>query len=221
MKRATAAFCLSWFLSTSSFADQCAWISPAVGIKVEELLAQQAEILLYCELCDGDKPKMVRIESIRINKVDDGKLRELNVNGKAVDLAYAFLPDTAKAGSYQNLSKLVGCDSSGVSSVLAYPFEQDKRQNIAGRYTKGPVTWELGPESGISHSIVVEFGSQKNGNDRGTMRSVSSQEDGKMIFSTPLDGCRFILQPQGNKLKVLSTKVCGKFGLYLSGEFEK
>lgn len=118
--------------------------------------------------------------------------------------------------------RLVGCESSGVSSSITYPTNSQKaRDDLSGRYNKGLVSWELVRQSGLFHAVVVEFTSEKNGHDWGRLESISSLEEGKLVVTTALDSCKFVLEPQEKSIKVLSTKGCGKLGLHLSGVFSR
>jgi hypothetical protein len=209
-------------------ADQCAYVSIGEAEKARKILESVSEMIEYCELCTGDKPKAVRIQDVEVRRVDGAdyaKFRELYVNGAPIDLAYVFVPDGDKTNQYRNLSKMAGCKSDSVSTTITYPPEGGKRSaspdgNWAARYVRGVVGWELiSAGSGPAYQVIVEFGTEANGNDRGEMRLWGEVKDGVLEVKTPVGTCRYTLSKSGAKLKVLAAGDCGAFGPYLAGEF--
>lgn len=208
-------------------ADQCAYVSIDEADKARKILESVSELIEYCELCDGDKPKVARIQEVEVRRVEGGAgYRELYVNGAPIDLAYVFVPDGDKTGQYRNLSKMAGCKSDSVSVTITYPPAGGKAatspdSDWGDRYTKGQVEWELtNVGSGPAYQVVVEFGTEANGNDRGEMRLGGEVKDGLLALNSPVGTCRYTLSKSGTKLKVLSGGDCGAFGPYLSGEFK-
>ncbi len=118
-------------LSMNAMADQCQGITRAEADRAALLLQKNATIIKYCEPCldfPGAKKTSTTtvVNTVKIENL--GSYSTVNVNGKSIDLAYAFLkvsPDRAV-----NLAKIVNCESldeSTVSSVIDADLNTIKR----------------------------------------------------------------------------------------------
>jgi hypothetical protein len=98
-------------------ADQCAWLGEAeVAARAARELARSPTIVELCEPCGQLAPGAPeRVDSIAVRPVDGGA-HEVVVNGRALDLAYTFIPIASR--QYRNLALLVGCPATGVSPGL-------------------------------------------------------------------------------------------------------
>ena len=87
---------LSFTLAASSArADQCAWIDDAAAQKAQAILAKQPMTIEFCEPCGDKAPGVpVKAKSVSIGSPQDG-YKEIELNGKAVDLAYTYVKTSA------------------------------------------------------------------------------------------------------------------------------
>lgn len=102
---------LTMVLSTSAFADQCAYVSKAEAQKALTIVLDAEELQSFCEPCGELRATTTVVKSIGISDVNYDNYWELQVNGVGVDLAYTYVNGV-------NLSKLVGCYSDGVSTSI-------------------------------------------------------------------------------------------------------
>lgn len=98
-------------VSTTAFADQCAYISKTQAQRALKIALEAKSIATLCEPCGETAAKVLETKSIGIHDVNYNGYWELQVNGKGMDLAYTFVNGL-------NLSKLAGCESQGVSSSI-------------------------------------------------------------------------------------------------------
>jgi hypothetical protein len=103
--------------ATEARADQCAWLDdPAVAERAARQLIQRPELVAFCEPCGDVVPAApAAVTAVAVRPVGDGFV-EVVVDGRAIDLAYAYVP-TAD-GQYRNLALLAGCTANGVSPGL-------------------------------------------------------------------------------------------------------
>jgi hypothetical protein len=106
---------LSWGVAS---ADQCAVVSRGEGARAAALLKLNTTIVAYCEPCGDKKPEpgktVISVELRQWDNEDDEV--EVFINGEPTDLAYVFL--RAANGAFNNVAKLVGCKTTGVSAKL-------------------------------------------------------------------------------------------------------
>jgi uncharacterized protein (TIGR03382 family) len=112
-------------------ADQCAWVSKTEAISGARNLGSQfgAKYLEYCEPCGDVAPTPVTVKSVSFSWADEShKYFQVKVNGKMVDLAYAYvamdLDLDGKTDLYQNVGEASGCPVQDVSSTLEPSFVQ-------------------------------------------------------------------------------------------------
>lgn len=98
-------------MSATSFADQCAYITKSQAQKALKIVLEAEEISTLCEPCGEKYAESLNIKSVGISDVNYNGLWHLLANGEELDLAYTFVNGL-------NLSKLVGCESSRVSSSI-------------------------------------------------------------------------------------------------------
>jgi hypothetical protein len=100
-----------------SGADQCAWVEPAVAEKAAALIRESRAVVEWCQPCGESRPaEPANVSSVEVRPTEERAYREVYVNGKAVDLAYLYVQ--SGTDTFRNVSKVVGCESSGVSSEL-------------------------------------------------------------------------------------------------------
>jgi hypothetical protein len=111
-----AAMFLLW--SRPADADQCAWIPAETAEKAAALVRQSGSVIRWCQPCGEGKSSLVdRVRTVDVRRTDDENLREVYVNESAEDLAYLYVQ--VSPGEFRNVSKMVGCESSGVSNDLS------------------------------------------------------------------------------------------------------
>jgi hypothetical protein len=104
-------------LSSTARADQCEWIDEAVAQKAAALVRESLAFVEWCQPCGDAKPsERIAVASVEVRPADDPQFRELWVNGKAVDLAYLFVP--GEGDTFRNVSKVIGCPSTSVSTEI-------------------------------------------------------------------------------------------------------
>jgi hypothetical protein len=104
-------FTATVFTPTVASADQCALISTQTADRAVELARKSTRMIEFCEPCTGG----VMRGPFTINKVERGA-RQVEINGKPVDLAYVFIH--TKGDEYKNLGLAVGCGATNVSKVV-------------------------------------------------------------------------------------------------------
>lgn len=117
MKKIISVILLS--CSFSALADQCQLITAAQAKQAALLMQKGSEVVSLCEPC-GEKAASAKISVVSSAKAKDAdyqKYQEVLVNGKSVDLAYTFVK--VAPNKYVNVSKVVGCDSHGVSEKIS------------------------------------------------------------------------------------------------------
>lgn len=96
-------------------ADQCAAFSdrtqPDAAMK---LIAPGASIAAYCEPCGDAAPMTQVVETVEVQGGDASW--RLVINGAGVDLAYTYLKQKPDSDKFDNVAKLVGCETSDVSA---------------------------------------------------------------------------------------------------------
>jgi hypothetical protein len=95
-------------------ADQCALNDPQINTRAVELAKQSTAVIEYCEPCKGGSMRgPFTIHSVGVRG------REVEINGKPVDLAYVFVH--TKGDEYTNLGLAAGCAATGISRVIRSP----------------------------------------------------------------------------------------------------
>ncbi|MCU0701370.1 MAG: hypothetical protein MUC96_33085 [Myxococcaceae bacterium] len=106
-------------VAPTALADQCAWIPRGQAEKAISKLKGK-NVIEWCEPCGEPKPAKTAAKKASVvtaRPVDDGKLGEVLVNEKPVDLAYLFVE---WGNTYRNVASLVGCPATGVSKRLTW-----------------------------------------------------------------------------------------------------
>lgn len=113
------AFLLLMLAAPAALADQCAWIPRGQAEKAIPALKGK-NVIEWCEPCGEVKPAKTAAKKASVvttRPVDDGKLGEVLVNEKPVDLAYLYVE---WGSAYRNVASIVGCRATGVSRRLAW-----------------------------------------------------------------------------------------------------
>lgn len=112
-------------------ADQCAWVSKTEAINGAKDLGQNfgAKYLQYCEPCGDTAPTPVTVKGVSFSWADEShQYFQVKVNGKMVDLAYAYTAVDedfdGKTDYWQNVGEAAGCPVQDVSSTLEAGFVQ-------------------------------------------------------------------------------------------------
>jgi hypothetical protein len=104
-------------VSLPARADQCAWIPAETAEKAAALIRQSGSVIRWCQPCgEGRSSQVDAVRTVDVRRTDDENLREVYVNDSAEDLAYLYVQ--VSPGAFRNVSKMTGCESSGVSSDL-------------------------------------------------------------------------------------------------------
>lgn len=210
--------------SGAARADQCAWTSKVVAQKAVKALQSADRMLDFCEPCSGAAPVEVKIKDVTFRPAagSDGKYFETVVNGTAYDLAYAFVPVPSTPNKFQNLAKLVSCESTGVSAYVTYPPEKNP-ESWTGTYNKKNVILNLEqPSAGTWFHAQISISSEESGNDRVELAAQAERRNDRISFKTPLKGCGFdVKRTSASTLSLSATGNCGVFGSTLTGVYSK
>jgi hypothetical protein len=106
-------------LSTSAFADQCQLVSATMAKRATLLIQKGAEISDLCEPCGDAKSSAVVsvVKSIKVSDSAGSNLKEISINGIAVDLAYIYVKVAPNKSI--NVAKTIGCKADGVSEIIS------------------------------------------------------------------------------------------------------
>jgi len=100
----------------SAHADQCQSVSADHAAWATKLLTKNAVVATFCESCGDTKPGTpTTITSITTKASTAKDLKTVQINGKAIDLAYTYL-QTGKS-TWANVGLLVGCPVSGGTAI--------------------------------------------------------------------------------------------------------
>jgi hypothetical protein len=117
-RRVLLAAAMLLFGSRAARADQCAWIPADTADKAAALIRESGSVIHWCQPCgDARSSRVDRVRTVDVRRTHDESMREVYVNDNAEDLAYLYVQ--VSPGEFRNVSKLVGCESSGVSSDLS------------------------------------------------------------------------------------------------------
>jgi hypothetical protein len=108
--------------STPAFADQCAWVEPAVAKAAAKELTAGRRIVELCEPCKETKPtaKRALVSGGAVLEVPrHPEYRQVAVDGKLLDLAYLYVERTR--GVFENVAMISGCPAQQVSRELRIP----------------------------------------------------------------------------------------------------
>lgn len=111
--------------SSPAAADQCGVVQRHIGKRVQELVAEGALIAELCEPCGETKPSWLIVRRVEVIDWEPGavenSLVEIQVNSRAVDLAYTYF--RVAETRWQNLALLVGCEATDVSPEIEFVVE--------------------------------------------------------------------------------------------------
>lgn len=206
-----------------AYADMCAWNDKATAQKAVKILETHDRYLDYCELCNAS-PTEKRIQDVSYKAVagEGGKYYEVFVNGEALDIAYAFVPTNEERNKFQNLGKLAGCKTSGVSAFVTYPKEKEP-ESWAGTYKTKHTTLILEvPTAGTWHHIQLQINASDNGNDRVEVTAQAELSHEAINAKTPFPGCGFVIKRNSAMfMEVAAGPSCGAFGDAISGTYTR
>jgi hypothetical protein len=103
--------------STVARADQCELVDSGTAVRALQLLHDRPNVLTYCEPCGEHVPGVpVRADRVATERDRSGSY-EVVIDRREVDLAYTYVQTGPER--FDNLAKLAGCPTSGVSPTLA------------------------------------------------------------------------------------------------------
>lgn len=105
------AFLAFSIMSTTVFADQCAYVSLSEARKAMQVLTEAKSVKSLCELCGEKKAQSVVIESLTMKKTGLDRFWEIRINNTGIDLAYTYVDG-------KNLAQMAGCQTEGVRDQL-------------------------------------------------------------------------------------------------------
>ncbi|MEG3756150.1 hypothetical protein V5290_16535 [Psychromonas arctica] len=125
------------FYSLSSVADQAQRVSKKEATLALQLLeSENIQVLKkYCEACGITTPENIMIETSKMQDAHYKGLWEVVVNGKAIDLAYYYLPIN---GRWKNFARTVDIYIDNVPKYLDQTSLQDKVETHPGWYIDDP-----------------------------------------------------------------------------------
>jgi len=231
VKRSISSLCLSLaaLLGAPAHADQCAWISAEQAARALKLLKAGAPYLLYCEPCGETQPTHVgKVQTAEARDAGDGgKLKEVSIDGQAVDLAYTFVKTRADASEYQNLAKLAGCEARGVSRSVSYPVVPagTKLASWYGRYARqqGETTiWlkETTLHTGWVHASISVV-SNRWGDQRAELTGYLHTDEARPSFITPFAKCVLVFSLKGETIEVKDNRRCGRLMAGVVGSYTR
>lgn len=112
----------AWLSAMTAKADQCQVVTQAQADAAVSILRASEQMLEFCEPCGDVSPSVSALVpgeiSVRAWNGNNANATfyEVTVNGRAVDLAYVFVP--GQNGYFDNLAQRVGCTTVGVSERL-------------------------------------------------------------------------------------------------------
>lgn len=216
---------VSGLAAPRAFADQCEWVEPAQATRAVAVLKHGAEYLEYCEPCGDTQPtKVGKVDSATKRVVDPkGGSVEVAIDGTPVDLAYIFV----KAGkTYDNLARLAGCPTSGVSKSITYPVTPSKSILAPwyGRYSPASGNTQIIlKEDPHSNSIAttITLISDEWGDQRGELTGYLHTDTDVPTFVTPFKGCALTFTLKNDELAVGDNKKCGDLMSGVVGAYKK
>lgn len=111
------------FVFAALHADQFAYLEQGIASRAAEILQNENDVLLFCEPCGDLQGSVVEVQKIKIIDVHYQGMREIELNGAPIDLAYTFV---RRDGRWKNLAKELGLKPSSVSDE--WPFSNPKRK---------------------------------------------------------------------------------------------
>jgi hypothetical protein len=112
----------STLVAAPAFADQCAWVEPAVAKAAAVELASGRRIVEFCEPCKEPRPSAKRTlgRNAAVRDVPrHPEYKQVDVDGKLLDIAYLFVE--RKPGIFENVALISGCPAVSVSRELQLP----------------------------------------------------------------------------------------------------
>jgi len=207
--------------TSAALADQCAWISEAVGKRAQEKLKTGSVVLQYCEPCGDTDPKPMTVEAAELKKVEgQDDYYEIVLNTAAEDLAYLYVPD--KGTTYKNLGKLTECGATGVSLQVSWPPPKDKPTLWRAQYAnrKGGATLNVNQENrGPNVQIRFHYVADTSGDRLAEIQGPAELIEKKARFQSPFAGCVFGLSQKDKNVSVTSEGTCGAMGSALAGDY--
>lgn len=110
--------------ATSAFADQAVYLTQKqvsdAMLQLKSVREAKQSIMHYCDPCgenDNNRGKVESLNTLNMKTMGKGQFNLL-ANGKAIDLAYIYIPNPDKNGKkWKNLAKHIGIS---VESVDTY-----------------------------------------------------------------------------------------------------
>ena len=104
-------------LASVARADQCQLVDSGTAVRALQLLHDGPNVLTYCEPC-GDRAPGEPVRAARAGAERDAMgSYQVVIDRREVDLAYTYVQTGPER--FDNLAKLAGCPTSGVSPTLA------------------------------------------------------------------------------------------------------
>ncbi len=116
------ALATSMLVATPAFADQCAWVEPAVAQAAAKELSGGRRVVELCEPCKETKPtgkRMLARNGVVREVPRHPEYKQVTIDGKLVDLAYLFVE--RRQGVFENVALISGCPAVSVSRELRIP----------------------------------------------------------------------------------------------------
>ena len=110
-----------------ALADQCSYISKQQAIAAISRLCLNDTIYYLCEPCGEKVAKETLIYSLGAGTVNYEDYWQVQVNEKAIDLAYVFV-DSKLDGQLVNLAIAANCKARGVSATIMRPASKDNNK---------------------------------------------------------------------------------------------
>lgn len=120
--------CFAVLAAGPAAADQCSYVSLNAAIGATELIKIGSYVMHHCEPCGNLSKKTELVTEINYAMVKSpfvppGQYYQVSINGNPVDLAYLFWQTKGQMADddfavFTNVSKMVGCASTDVSSFL-------------------------------------------------------------------------------------------------------
>jgi hypothetical protein len=106
-------------LSTSAFADQCAWNSKTDAASAMKLLKGN-DVITWCQNCGEKTPSYIaKVSAAKITTPSAG-YKEITITtskgDEQIDLAYTYVRTATNV--FTNMAQLVGCPSTGATSFI-------------------------------------------------------------------------------------------------------
>ena len=142
-------------LTQPARADQCARVDPETALAARGFLRPGAVWAALCEPCGETVPVRAVVGEVRIRPTSAPPLVSVEVDGRAVDLAYVFVQATPEARRLTNLARLVRCSAHGVSGAVPDPDAPLPAPDLPG---PAPCAQRTDPDGDGQWDYVQRFG---------------------------------------------------------------